>query len=167
MCPFVPTAIERKTLWLAPQRIADRTPLEVVQLINGYKKLLLDAQPIDGDEVNYKTIVVVFTDLSSDRAKTFFDEVLQHLGVQSYAEDGLVLGGFYESNEGTAVYNPSFRPFTAPVPFLLIRHAVISDWKFFLDKDEWLNLWARHYGESAVQTLGAELRHLPWRVKRD
>ena len=167
VCPFVPTAIERKTLWLAPQRIADRTPLEVVQLINGYKKLLLDAQPIDGDDANYKTIVVVFTDLSSDRAKTFFDEVLQHLGVQSYAEDGLVLGGFYESNEGTAVYNPSFLPFTAPVPFLLMRHAVISDWKFFLDKDEWLKLWARHHGESAVQTLGAELRRLPWRVKRD
>jgi len=167
VCPFVPTALERKTLWLAPQRIADRSPLEVVQLITGYKELLPDAQPIASNEVNYKTIVVVFTDLSADRAKTFFDEVLQHLGVQSYAEDGLVLGGFYESNEGTAVYNPSFLPFTAPVPFLLMRHAVISDWKFFLDKDEWLKLWARHYGESAVQTLGAELRHLPWRVKRD
>jgi hypothetical protein len=51
-----------------------------------------------------------------------------------------VLGGFYESNEGSAIYNPSFRPLTAPVPFLLMRHAVISDWKFFLDNEDWLNL---------------------------
>jgi hypothetical protein len=167
VCPFVPVAFERKTLWLAPERIADRSVLDVVQLINGYNKLLLDAQPIEGDGVNYKSIVVVFTDLPADRAKDLFDEVLQHLAVPSYVEDGLVQGGFYESNEGSAIYNPSFRPFTAPVPFLLMRHAVISDWKFFLDKEDWLKLWARRYGESAVQALAEELRRLPWRARRD
>jgi hypothetical protein len=75
-----------------------------------------------------------------------------------------VLGAFYESNEGSAIYNPSFRPFTPPVPFLLVRHGVISDWKFFLDNEDWLNLWVRRYGESAVQALAAELRRLPWRA---
>ena len=164
VCPFVPGAWERKTLWLAPEKIADRSVQDVVQLINEYKKVFLHAQPIDGDDVNYKSIVVVFTDLSADRAKDFFDDVLQHLGVPSYVEDGLVLGGFYASNEGSAIYNPSFRPFTAPVPFLLVRHAVISDWKFFLDNEDWLNLWARRYGESAVQALAEELRRLPWRA---
>jgi hypothetical protein len=164
VCPFVPGAWERKTLWLAPEEIADRSVQDVVQLINAYKKLFLHAQPIDGDDANYKAIVVVFTDLSADRAKDFFSDVLQHLGVPSYVEDGLVLGGFYASNEGSAIYNPSFRPFTAPVPFLLVRHAVISDWKFFLDNEDWLTLWARRYGESAVQALAEELRRLPWRA---
>jgi Domain of unknown function (DUF6875) len=167
VCPFVPGAWERKTLWLAPEQIADRSVLDVVQLINGYKRLFLHAQPIDGDDANYKSIVVVFTDLSADRAKDYFDDVLQHLGVPSYVEDGLVLGGFYENNEGSAIYNPSFRPFTPPVPFLLVRHAVISDWKFFLDKEDWLNFWARRYRESAVQALAEELRRLPWRAGRD
>jgi hypothetical protein len=167
VCPFVPVASERKALWLAPQRIADRSMIDVVHVVNGYKKLLLDVQPIDRDDVNYKSIVVVFTDLPADRAKALFDDVLQRLGVQSYVEDGLVLGGFYESNDASAIYNPSFRPFTPPVPFLLVRHAVISDWKFFLDKDDSLNLWARRYGESAVQALAEELRRLPWRARRD
>jgi hypothetical protein len=164
VCPFVPGAWERKTLWLAPEKIADRSVQDVVQLINEYKTVFLHAQPIDGDDVNYKSIVVVFTDLSADRAKDFFDDVLQHLGVPSYVENGLVLGGFYSSNEGSAIYNSSFRPFTAPVPFLIVRHAVISDWKFFLDNEDWLNLWARRYGESAVQALAEELRRLPWRA---
>jgi hypothetical protein len=167
VCPFVPVARERKTIWLAPERIADRSVLDVVQLMNGYKKLFLDAQSIDSDDVNYKSIVVVFTDLSADRAKHLFDDVLQHLGVPSYVEDGLVLGGFYERNEGSAIYNPSFRPFASPVPFLLMRHAVISDWKFFLDNEDWLNLWARRYGASAIQALAEELRRLPWRARRD
>jgi hypothetical protein len=167
VCPFVPMAFERKTLWLAPERIAGRSLPDVVQLINGYKKLFLDAPPIGGEDANYKSIVVVFTDLPADRVKTFFDDVLQHLGVPSYAEDGLVLGGFYERNEASAIYNSGFRPFTPPVPFLLMRHAVISDWKFFLDNDDWLSLWAHRYEEAAVRALAEQLRGLPWRARRD
>jgi len=49
------------------------------------------------------------------------------------------------------------------VPFLFVRPGVISDWEFFLDNDEWLNLWAGRYGESAVPALAGELRRTNWR----
>ena len=136
-------------------------------LINGYQRLFLDAQPTDGDDATYKVIVVVFTDLSADRAQGVFDDVLQHLAVPSYVEDGIVFGPFYEGHEGTAIFNSRFRPFRSPVPFLFVRHGVISDWKFFLDNDDQLNRWAHRYGESAVRTLAEELRRLPWRAGGD
>jgi hypothetical protein len=167
VCPFVPGALERKTLWLAPEQITDRDVPAVVEVMNGYKRLFLDVQPTDGDDTIYKVIVVVFTDLSADRAKALFGDVLQHLAVPSYKEDGILFGPFYEGNEGTAIYNSSFRPFRSPVPFLFVRYGVISDWKFFLDNENWLNLWARRYGESGVQALAEELRPLPWRARRD
>jgi hypothetical protein len=167
VCPFVPGALERKILWLAPEQIADRDVPAVVELINGYQRLFLDAQPTDGDDADYKVIVVVFTDLSADRARGVFDDVLRHLAVPSYVEDGIVFGPFYEGHEGTAIYNSRFRPFRSPAPFLFVRHGVISDWKFFLDNEDWLNLWARRFGESAVHALAEELRRLPWRVGRD
>jgi len=44
-----------------------------------------------------------------------------------------------------------------------MRHAVISDWKFYLDNEEWLNRWARRFGESAIQVLAGELRRADWR----
>ena len=164
VCPFVPVALERKTLWLASEHIAGRSVADVVQLVNGYKTQLLHAQPTDGADTNYNSIVVVFTDLSADRAKGLFDDVLKQLAVPSYVEDGLVMGGFYENNEVTAIYNRGFRPFTPPVPFLLVRHAVISDWKFFLDNDDWLNRWVHRYGEAGARALAEELRRLPWRA---
>jgi hypothetical protein len=167
VCPFVPGALEGKTFWLAPEQIADRDVPAVVELVNGYQRLFLDAQPTDGDDANYKVIVVVFSDLSADRAQGVFDDVLQQLAVPSYVEDGIVFGPFYEGHEGTAIYNSSFRPFRSPVPFLFVRQGVISDWKFFLDNEDWLNLWARRFGESAVHALAEELRRLPWRVGRD
>jgi hypothetical protein len=163
VCPFVPGAWERKTLWLAPEQIANRSVVDVVQLVNGYKSLFLRAYPTEGDDATYKAIVVVFTDLSADRAKHSMDDVLQRLADSAYVEDGVVLGEFHKRNEGPAIYNPSFRPFKSPVPFLLMRHTVISDWKFFLDNEDWLNKWARRFGESAVQAVAEELRRTNWR----
>jgi hypothetical protein len=164
VCPFVSGALERKTLWLAPEQIANQSVPDAVRLISGYTRLLLRAQPLEGDDAIYKAIVVVFTDLSADRAKDFVDDVqIQDLKRLSYVEDGVVLGEFHERNDGSAIHNLSFQPFQAPVPFLLMRPAVISDWMFFLDNDDWLRFWARRYGESAVQTLGEELRRTNWR----
>jgi hypothetical protein len=164
VCPFVPGSLERKTLWLAPEQIADRDVPEVVELMSGYKRLLLDTRPTDGDDVIYNVIVVVFSDLPADRAQGVFDDVLQHLAVPSYVEDGILFGPYYEGNKGTAIYNSSFRPFQSPVPFLFVRHGVTSDWKFFLDDEEWLDLWVRRHGESGAHALAQELRRLPWRA---
>jgi hypothetical protein len=63
VCPFVPGSLEREILWLAPEKIAYRGVPEVVELISGYQRLFLDAQPTDGDEATCQSIVVLFTDL--------------------------------------------------------------------------------------------------------
>ena len=97
VCPFVPGALERQTLWLAPVHIADRDVPAVAELMNGYRRRFLDTPPADGDDVKYKVIVVVFTDLPADRAKGVFDGVLEHVAVPSYGEDGVVFGPFYEA----------------------------------------------------------------------
>ncbi|MEV0794863.1 DUF6875 domain-containing protein [Kribbella sp. NPDC050459] len=167
VCPFVPGALERNTLWLAPEQLAGQGVPQVVELLNRYQTLFLDTPPTDGDDVDGKVIVVVFTDLPADRAQGLFADALQRLAIPSYGDHGIVFGAFYEGNEGTAIYNGSFHPFTSPVPFVFVRRGVISDWKFFLDNEELLRLWGRRFGESAVSTLAGELRRLPWRAWHD
>ena len=167
VCPFTTVALERDTLWLAPEQIAGRSVTDVVELVDGYQRLFTDTQPTDPDEAIYKSFFLVFTDLPADRADELLADVLEELAVPSYAKDGFVMGPFYEGNEGTAIYNAAFRPFTSPVPSLLMRQAVVSDWKFFLDDPDWLELWARRYGESGARALAEELRRLPWRAGRD
>jgi hypothetical protein len=164
ICPFVPGALERKTLWLAPEHIGAGGVPEAVALMDGYRRLFLDTEPTEGDDAVYKVIVVIFTDLAAERAQGVFDGVLEQLALPSYAEDGIIFGPFYEGNQGRALYNASFRPFQSPAPFLFVRNTVVSDWKFLLDDDNWLGLWARRFGESGARALADELRRVPWRT---
>ncbi len=166
VCPFTPVALDQKVLWLAAERSAGRGAAELIQLIQGYQRRLLDAEPVDGDAADLKSIFIVFPDLPASQAKEFFAGALEQIAVSSYIEEGLVMGPSYEGNEGTAIYNPNFRPFQSPVPSFLMRRAVLSDWKFFLNNEDWMRLWARRYGEAAVDALGVELRRLPWNVGR-
>lgn len=164
VCPFVARACEGKTLWLAPEHIAYRSVADVVELLNDFKTRLLRTQPVAGEDANYKAIVVIFTDVSADRAKDYMGDVqIQQLKRRAYEDDGVVLGEFHERNVASAIHNKRFQPFKGPVPFMLVRPAVISDWEFFLDNDDWLSVWSRRFGESAVHALVEELRITNWR----
>jgi hypothetical protein len=163
VCPFVPGSLERSTLWLAAEHVAGLDVPDVVELMDGYKRLFLRVAPADSEDAIYKTIIVVFPDLPAERAGALFDDVLEQLAEPAYVQDGIIFGPFFAGNEGTALYNPDFRPFQSPAPFLFVRHTVLDDWKFFLDDDTLLDRWARHYGPSATAALAMEIRRLPWR----
>jgi hypothetical protein len=166
VCPFIPGSLKRRTLFFAPEKIADLDVPGAVELMDDYKRLFLATPPTDGDDAIYKTIIVVFTNIPAERAADLFNDVLGQLAGPAYEEDGIIFGPFYRGNEGTAIYNSSFRPFQSPVPFLFVRHTVVSDWKFFVDDPDLLDRWARHFGPSATGALAEELRGLPWRVRR-
>lgn len=163
VCPFVGTAMERNTLWLAPERIADRGVADAVRLVNDYKERLLRAEPVRGDDIAFKAIVVVFTDVAADRANNILsDAQVAQLLKPSYAEDGVVIGEFHERNQLTSVHSSGFHPFKSPVPFVLLRPANVSDWKLYLDDEDWLGMWARRFAGSAVPALAGELRRTNW-----
>jgi hypothetical protein len=166
VCPFVPGSLQRRTLWFVPEHVAGLAAREMATLMDDYKRRFLELAPLDNDDAIYKTIIVVFPDLPAGRAGELFASVLGELAGPSYEEDGILFGPFFEGNQGTAIYNSSFRPFQSPVPFLFVRHTVLSDWKFFMDDDDQLDRWARRFGPEGTAVLGRELRQQPWRPAR-
>jgi len=164
VCPFVPRALEVGTLCLAAEQVTGRGPADFVNLVRDYRDQMLGSRPREGEMAGYKAIVVVLSDLSAERAGDVFGNAhFQDLKRSSYAEHGVVIGEFHERNEGSAIRNPGFKPFKSPVPFLLLRQAVISDWMFFLDNDDWLNRWAGRFGDAALRALATRLRNTNWR----
>jgi hypothetical protein len=88
VCPFVPGSLERRTLWLAAEHVTALEVSEVVELMDGYKRLFLEVAPADSNDAIYKTIIVVFPDLPAERAGALFDGVLEQLADPSYVQDG-------------------------------------------------------------------------------
>jgi hypothetical protein len=167
VCPFVPVSLDRNILWLTAEQLTDHDGPAVAELMDGYRRLLLDTAPADGDDAALKVIVVVFPQLPPDRAPAVFDDIQQHLAVSAYADHGIIYGPFYPGHAGTALHNANFRPFRSPVPFMFVRQTVVEDWEFFLDNDEFFDLWARRFGPSATHALAERLRRLPWRTGHD
>jgi hypothetical protein len=164
VCPFVPGSLERRTLWLTAEHIADSDAAGVADLMQRYRRLLLDTAPPGTDDAMYSTIIVVFPDLHAERAGQVFGDALGQIGEAAFEEDGIIFGPFFEGNEGTAIHNSDFRPFQSPVPFIFVRYTVFSDWKFFIDDDAALDRWARHFGPAGTAVLARELRRMPWRA---
>ena len=166
VCPFVPEALERRTLWLCAEHLGERGVPDLVELMNRYRQVLLRSEPSEGENRGCKALVIVLAGLSAARAKDYLDDPqVQELKRQCYVEDGVVIGDFHARNEGAAIRNPDFHPFRSPVPFLLMRHGVLSDWMFFLDNDseDWLAAWERRFRDSAFRTLAEQLRRTNWR----
>lgn len=164
VCPFVPGALERQKLWLAPERVADLSVPDVVKLMTGYQALFQKSQPANEPDASRAAIMVVFTDLSSERARGLFDEALGQLAAPSYTDDGIIFGPFYEGHEGTAIHNAAFHPFRSPVPFIFVRYGIVEDWPFFIEDKDWLPRYAHRFGEPAVHALAGELHRFPWRT---
>src|SRR6202008_597246 len=45
VCPYVPVSLQREVLWLAPEQIEGRQTSEVVELVDSYRRLLLETRP--------------------------------------------------------------------------------------------------------------------------
>ena len=159
VCPFVPSAVTNRTLWIAPERIGDKTELEAVSLLATYKDLFFQLEPKEGDSSLLKTILVVFPDLTEERAQTV-DRIQQALK-DSYVRDGLMIGEFHKRNNAPGIHNPEFRPLQSPVPMLAIRYMVIGDWRFLIKSPEWVHEWVHrfHYQISPAD-LVRQLREL-------
>ena len=49
VCPFLPGSVERKTLWLGPEQVADGGGPRVVEVMRDYKRLLVETPSTGGD----------------------------------------------------------------------------------------------------------------------
>ena len=110
------------------------------RVMDNYKDLFLKIAPKEQMTRAQASLVVVFPDVSDEEAPGYVDEVQRALK-DSFVEEGLMLGEFHALNRTPSVYSETVFPNQSPVPMLAIRHMVITDWRFLLEKDEWIQAW--------------------------
>ena len=130
VCPFMPTALRKNTVYLGVVRTREGVSAEeIIGVLRPLAEKFSTFEPLEGVLVNHKTIVLAFPDVASKDAKRLIDGVQSTLK-PSFVARGLMIGEFYRHNNAPSLSNPEFFPLRTPVPALAIRHMVTGDIAF-------------------------------------
>jgi prolyl-tRNA editing enzyme YbaK/EbsC (Cys-tRNA(Pro) deacylase) len=121
----------RKALFsLAVCRGSDFAEESVQSTLMKYRDWFLELEPETGGDAAFKTILVLFPDLPQDAIPRLIDATQEALKAD-YVAKGLMIGEFHSGPPQKAgLWNPEFRPLASPVPMLVIRHMVPTDFGF-------------------------------------
>lgn len=135
VCPFVPLALHLNTIWLTVVRTKNREGLEtqIEATVERYRDIFFDLEPRAGEHAVYKSILLIFPDIHREDAPRLIDMTQRKLKPH-FVKLGLMLGEFHELIETAGLHSRTFYPLRSPIPMLVIRSLVESDFPFLLRK---------------------------------
>lgn len=145
VCPYVEAAMRRGLFYLTVMRGEDFLQAQVERLIVRYRDWFLDLEPRDGPDAGLKTILVLFPDLPQELVPSLIDFTQERLK-RHYVDHRLMIGEFHAGPPDKAgLWNPDFRPLRAPLPMLVIRHMVPTDFAFLKGDRQYMEAYLRIY----------------------
>jgi hypothetical protein len=136
VCPFAAPALAKDSLRIAVVRLnpmADKRP-QILEAIEHYREAFLSLEN-SGEVHMLHSVLILFPDVSLEEATELIDRTKEELKT-SFVEQGLMLGEFHAINASPGLHNPAFKPLRSPVPMLVIRRMVMTDF-VFLNRSEY------------------------------
>ncbi len=157
VCPFAGPSLERELFWLTAVRgdQSDRDALE--EIVMGYREWFLELSVNSADDAQYKTILILLPEVTSDKFSPIIDATQRKLK-PAFLRDQLMIGQFHSLSEEPGVQNRAFRPLQSPVPMLVIRYMTSGDIVFMKNEDgdynpDFLNTYLSTFGKGLPRTL--------------
>jgi hypothetical protein len=158
VCPFTPPALRRNLFFLTVMRGAELRLDDVEEVVRLYRDWFLELPPTDPRQAQYKTINIIFPDLPQTAWKTLIEATQERLKAE-YVPLGIMIGEFHPGPpDKAALWNPDFRPLRCPLPMLVIRHMVPTDFVFLRDRPDFMSAYLRLQGGRVPPVIAAEVR---------
>ncbi|WP_227983879.1 DUF6875 domain-containing protein [Nocardia spumae] len=154
VCPFVQHSAARHTLWAAMVPGGDEVTVErmhavVDDAIEAYGKLVAG-----GDRPPHSTaLVTVFPELT-DCARI---DAVHGERKTEVVRRGWMLGQFYPGCTVPGLWNRDFHPLDAPLPMLVLRPMMSTDYPFLVGRSEWLYAYFTHLAPNLPRRLRWEI----------
>jgi hypothetical protein len=133
VCPFTQPSLKHRLFWLTVMSGKEIDIDRASQAVELYRDMFLELEPKSGPESLLKTVLIIFPELSHERAKVEL-ETLQKKLKPDFVKRGIMVGQFYEGCPESGLWNDSFHPLQSPLPLLAIRNMVPSDFPFLHGK---------------------------------
>lgn len=158
VCPFTRPSLRKELFYLAvyPGRELDQG--QVREVVRGYRDWFMEMEPRSGSSAAYKTVGIVFPDLSEEQWVSLIEDTQEALK-SDYVHEGLMIGEFHPGPPRKGgLRNPDFRPLRSPLPLLSIRHMVPTDFVFLNDRRDWMESYLARFSGQVPNAIAAEVR---------
>jgi len=158
VCPYVEASMHRCLFYLTVIRGADFLQDQVERLIVRYRDWFLDLSPRDGADAGLKSILILFPDVPQEQVPSLIDFTQERLK-RLYVDHKLMIGEFHPGPPAKAgLWNDDFRPLKAPLPMLVIRHMVPTDFAFLKDDKGFMEAYLRIFRHQVPAHIRDEVR---------
>ncbi|KZE43292.1 hypothetical protein AVW09_00690 [Microbacterium sp. T32] len=157
VCPFTKPSLDRQMFWAGVDDAHYTTPDQLVGLMEGMADQFIELPGEAGKDAIFKVALVVLPNVTDyaliDRAHASLKD--------RFVSQGLMIGQFYPGCTVGGLWNPEFKPLDAPLPMLVIRHMVVTDFPFLVGSREWMDIFLRKFAPSIPSPVRAAMvQHL-------
>jgi hypothetical protein len=140
ICPFVAPALRRGTIHYAAVT-GCRSPEDTVYVMDELVEQYFALEPGSGPDTRLKTLIAAFVDVDSNAAEDIV--ISAHGRIKATCTDrGLMVGEFAPNYQLPSTRDPALNVGEAPLPLLVLRRMLPSDWRFLQAEAEWMAAWA-------------------------
>jgi hypothetical protein len=155
VCPYTPHSLKTGKFYLTVCRGRDFTQELIAEHLLKYRDWFLEIEPREGSESFFKTILVLFPDMPMTDVPLLIEGTQVQLR-PDYVLRGLMVGEFHAGPPQKAgLWNPDFRPLFSPIPMLVIRNMVPTDFVFLRDDPALMARYQELFGNQVPPHLTA------------
>lgn len=141
VCPYVGPAMRRDLIWVGRVSGARPWPPYVRLVIEDALELFSKLPPETGGSAVLRCLVTAMPDLPDYR---LIDDLHAALKTR-FVERGLMLGQFYPGCTEPGLWNKDYHPLDAPIPMLVVRTMMATDFPFLLSRPEWMSAYVKKF----------------------
>jgi hypothetical protein len=133
VCPFTQPSLNHRLFWVTVVPGSDIDVEKASDIVERLREWFFELEPKSGSEAILKTILILFPEVSHEKARTELEGLQKRLK-PNFVKRGVMVGQFYEGCPESGLWNDAFHPLQSPVPLLAIRNMVPSDFPFLHGK---------------------------------
>jgi Cys-tRNA(Pro) deacylase len=160
VCPFVQIAMKKGLFYLAVCRGRTFERADVERTLVLYRDKFLALEPQKGTDAAFKTILILFPDLEEGDMPGLIEGTQERLK-KPYVDKGLMIGEFHAGPPKKAgLWNAEFRPLKSPVPMLVIRNMVATDFPFLREEKDLVQAYLSRFRNGVPAHIRDDVREV-------
>ena len=153
VCPFVKSSMKKDLFYLSvyAKAVIDRS--EITPMMREFGNFFLQAEPTQGPEAIFKSLLVIFPNVSKENAPEIIDAAQRQL-IEEFAPKGIMVGEFHPATPNkVGLWNREFRPLYCPQSMLVIRHMVPFDILFLKNNKITTEAYIKYFGDKVPPNM--------------